>query len=146
MSTLTIPLSKAEPVLGLDLPGVGQVGLVADEDHDYVGVGVLPDGLHPLADALEARPAGHIVDQERAHGVAVVGARHGPEAFLAGCVPNLRLDVGLVAFDLEELRDEFNPDGHLRVWVELVALRPQQQVRFAYVLVPCQHHLEDVVH
>ena len=52
----------------------------------------------PILDILEAFVLGAIVSQNDAHGPLIVGLRDGTEPLLAGCVPNLQLNV--LAIDL----------------------------------------------
>ena len=56
-----------------------EVELAADQAEDRpVGLDVPARLQHPARDVLEARPVAHVVDQERAHAVAVVRFRYGP--------------------------------------------------------------------
>ena len=86
------PLRERGRALLRDGAEVGEVGLVADEHDGGVGVGVVAELLEPPLDVVEGGGLGHVVDQELAHGAAVVGARDRPVALLPGRVPDLRLD------------------------------------------------------
>ena len=54
---------------------------------------------------------GDIIDEEGANRAAIVGSRDGSEILLAGCVPDLQLDIFII--DGDGLRSELNPDGHI---------------------------------
>jgi hypothetical protein len=86
------PLGERGRALPRDGAEVREVGLVADEHDGGVGVGVVAELLEPPLHVLEGRGLGHVVDQERAHRAAVVGARDRPVALLPGRVPDLRFD------------------------------------------------------
>ena len=60
----------------------------------------------PILDILEAFLLGAIVSENDAHGPLIVGLRDGAEPLLAGCVPNLQLNV--LAIDLHSLDLEIN--------------------------------------
>ena len=60
----------------------------------------------PILDILEAFLLCAIVSQNDAHGPFVVGLRDGAEPFLAGCVPDLQLNV--LAINLHSLDLEIN--------------------------------------
>ena len=73
-------LQKRQPVLLCELPRllVGdvplrlQVGLVADEEDDRVGVGQVPRVRQPAAQVVVGRPTGHVIHHQSASGTAVV--------------------------------------------------------------------------
>lgn len=69
-----------------------------------------------------------VVDKESSHSAPIVGRRDGAVSFLAGCVPNLRLD-GLCV-DLDGPCGKLDANGRLGVEVELVAGKTTQKVGF----------------
>lgn len=83
-----LTLVVAVPVLPL-----GEVGLVADEDDDDVGLGDLAQVVEPVGHVLEGLFAAEVEDEEGAAGAAEVGARDGFVCFLAGGVPEGQLHV-----------------------------------------------------
>ena len=67
---------------------------------------MLPCVLQPGGQVVEGVPPCDVIDEEGACRTPVVGPRNGPEGFLAGCVPNLELD--LFAIDINHARSELN--------------------------------------
>ena len=60
-------------------PSRDQVELAAHQAEDRpVWLDVTARLHHPAGDVLETRPVAHVVHQQRAHAVAVVGFRDGP--------------------------------------------------------------------
>lgn len=69
-----------------------------------------------------------VVDKQCADSTPVVGRCDGAVSFLAGSIPNLRLD-GLCVH-LDGARGKFDTDGRFGVEVELVASESTQKVGF----------------
>jgi hypothetical protein len=92
------------------LPLVMEVGLVADEEEDGIFLCVGFDLVHPeLADVLKAELICEIEDKEDALAASVICAGDGSEAFLAGGIPNLELDV--LGVDLDGFEAKVDADG-----------------------------------
>lgn len=72
---------------------MSQIRLVADQHDNDVRVSVLAHLAQPPRDALVGAVLGDVVQQQCAHGAAVVGGSDGPVAFLSSSVPNLGLCV-----------------------------------------------------
>lgn len=72
-----VRLGERPGVLRGDGAEVAQVGLVAHEHDDDVGVRVVAELLEPPLRVLERDAARHVVHHQRAHRAAVVGARDG---------------------------------------------------------------------
>lgn len=100
-------------------PVIHQVGLVADQDHHGVLFSVLIHFPQPkLLDVLEALLVGEVEHHEDGLAAPVVGARDGPEAFLACSIPDLELYVfGIYGGGFEA---EVDADGGEVVLLELV--------------------------
>jgi hypothetical protein len=80
------------------------VGLVADEYFFHILTSVQLYLTDPILDVGEAFLRGAVVSKDDAHRAFVVGLCDGAEAFLAGGVPNLELNVlsvNLYRFDLK---------------------------------------------
>lgn len=73
---------------------------------------------------------GDVVDEEDAHGAAVVGGGDGAEALLTGCVPDLELDALAVQLDGTDL--EVDADGRDEGRRERVFAEAQQAAGLAY--------------
>ena len=72
---------------------IKQVANLANNQHDDdVCVGVVPELPEPPLHVLVGEVLGDVVDEERAHGPAVVGAGDGAVPLLARSVPDLGLD------------------------------------------------------
>ena len=136
-------LGEGHGLVGLDGAEVPQVGLVADEHDDDVGLGVVAELLEPALDVLEGGVLGDVVDEEGADGAAVVGRGDGAVALLAGGVPDLGLD-GL-ALGLDGLGGELDADGRLGLEVELVAGEAGEEVGLADAGVADEDDLEQIV-
>lgn len=67
--------------------------------------------LQPVFDVIERLLLGDIIDQQSSDGTPVVGPGDRPEILLPSGVPDLQLNVFI--FDLDGLRPELNPDGHI---------------------------------
>mmetsp|Transcript_39884 Transcript_39884/g.68447 ORF Transcript_39884/g.68447 Transcript_39884/m.68447 type:complete len:228 (-) Transcript_39884:5-688(-) len=127
-------------LLGLDLSLRVKVRLVASERDDNVWVALPLQLLHPLLCALEGVPVGDIVHHNRSSSPAVV---HGGErviALLAGRVPDLKLDCGVVQSN--SLREEGCANRGLLVLKELPTHKAQDQAGLADRAVSQEHELE----
>ena len=130
--------SKFDDFFLLDGPGLGQIAFVAcvrgqihtHQHLDDVWLGVVLEFLDPLGEVVVGVPAGEVEDYEGAGCPLVVGMGDGPEAFLAGGVPDLGLHGA--AIDADGLGCELDPDGGLRLLRELVCRKSRQQVGLAY--------------
>mmetsp|Transcript_8145 Transcript_8145/g.24159 ORF Transcript_8145/g.24159 Transcript_8145/m.24159 type:complete len:333 (+) Transcript_8145:266-1264(+) len=113
-------LKELQPVLSREpLPPLGRDAALADErttrvrlvaeEHfvDRVG-GVLLDGPHPRGDVGERVLVGDVVDEEDAHGAAVVGRRDGLEPLLPRRVPDLQFDSLAVQLHAPDLKVDPN--------------------------------------
>ena len=91
----------------------GEVSLAA---HEYEGglvrLDVPPRLLQPDRDVLEALHVAHVVGQDPAHAVAVVGLGDGAEPLLARRVPQLQLHPG-AAREVHQAGEEVH--AHCRV-------------------------------
>ena len=73
----------------------GEVGLAPHEDEGgLVRLNVSPGFLQPDRDVLEALHVAHVVSQDPAHAVAVIGLGDGAEPLLTRGVPQLQLNSG----------------------------------------------------
>ena len=115
-----------------------QIGLVAHQHDDDVGIGVIAQLPQPPFHVLVGQMLGDVVDQERPNGAAVIGRRDGSVPLLARRVPDLGLD-GL-AVDLDAARGEFHADRRLGFEVEFVARESAQQITLANAGIADQHH------
>lgn len=122
---------------------VPQVGLVADEHDDDVGLGVVAELLEPALNVLKGGVLGDVVDEESPDGAPVVSRGDGPIALLAGSVPDLGLD-GL-PLGLDRFGRELDADGRLGLQVELVAGKAGEEVGLADARVADQDNLEQIV-
>lgn len=87
--------------------------------------------LQPVAGVLERVVVGRVVEEERAHRVAIVGARYGAEALLARRVPDLQLDAH-ARLDLDDARVEVDAHRWVRVVAELAVAEVAQQRGLAH--------------
>jgi hypothetical protein len=125
---------------GRDGSAVNQIALIADQVELYVLFSVVLDLCEPkLVDVLIALGIGDVVHQKDAVGALVVGAGDGPEALLAGCVPDLELNH--LAVDIHGLEPEVDPNGGQVVLVELVVSEPEQEARLAHPRIADNHQL-----
>ena len=85
------------------------VDLVAHEDPEDLGRGVLLDLPQPVGAAVEGGLVGDVVDEDEGVGGAVVGLGDRAEPLLARRVPDLQLD--LLPVDLHRLDHEVHADG-----------------------------------
>jgi len=85
------------------------IALVADQNLVDVVRCVLLNVADPVANVLEALLVGHVVDEQDAHGAAVVRGRDRAEALLASRIPDLQLDA--LSIELDRLDLEVNADG-----------------------------------
>ena len=99
--------------------------------------------IEPVADAVEGGATADVVNEESTDSAPIIGGGNSSEAFRAGGVPDLGLD--LLAVDEELLSLELNADGRLGVGVELVASEPRQQVRLPHRRVSDHHDFEQVI-
>lgn len=82
---------------------------------------------------------GHVVDEQDAHGAAVVGGGDGPEALLAGGVPDLELDALAIELDGADL--EVDADGGDEGGGEGVLAEAQQAAGLAHARVAYEQEL-----
>lgn len=108
-----------------DLAFVGKVGFVANEKSDNVSAGNVADVGEPAGDVVERVAIREIEHEEGASRTAVVTASDRAEKFLAGCVPELKLDS--VLFGLDNLGEEFDTERRLALLVENIADKPDEK-------------------
>lgn len=123
----SIRLGPSPSLLARDLPlFLTQIALVSDEDDGDVGFCCGAELVEPLLHVREGIASRDVVDQERARGAAKVRFGDGAERLLAGCVPDLELDlfvvVGGVAWDYAGA--EFDTDGDVVGGVEAPFAEP----------------------
>ena len=99
--------------------------------------------IKPAADAIKCGPASDIIDNKSSDGATVVSGGNSPEAFLAGGVPNLSLD--LFAVNVHTLSLKLDSNGGLRVHIEFVPGITRQKVRFTHRRVSDYHDLEQIL-
>lgn len=93
-------------------PLVRNVALVADQDALDALRCKLLDIPDPIAHIIEAPLVGHVVDNQDAHGTAIVGCRDGAKALLPSRVPYLKTTAGRVGWrKLEGTDFEVDADG-----------------------------------
>lgn len=83
-------LSITLGILGGNGTEMLEIGFVANEHDDDVGIGVVPEFLEPPADIFKSGGLCDIIDKEGSEGTAIVGTGNGPVAFLSGSIPYLR--------------------------------------------------------
>lgn len=130
-------------LVGGDLPCVGHVALVADEDAGDVVGGVFLDLVHPVLDGGEALAVRDVVGHDDPVRALVVAARDRLEPLLPRRVPDLQLYRLPVHFDGADL--EVDADGGHEVVCEDVVGESQQERRFTDAGVTDEEHLEEVV-
>ena len=82
----------------------------------------------------------NVVDQQNAHSASVVGRGDGPEALLAGGVPDLQLDALAVELDGPDL--EVDADGGDEGGGERVLTEAQQTAGLSYARVADEQQLD----
>lgn len=130
-------------LLGGDGTQVSQIGLVPDQTHSDVVVGVLPQLRQPVVAVLVTAGLADVVHDQRTHGTTVVCGGDRTVPFLARGVPYLRLN--LLAVHVDGPSGKLDTDSGLRVDVELIRGEPRQQVRLTNTGVTNQHYLEQIV-
>lgn len=118
-----------------------QIALVTHKHDHNIGVGMVPELLQPARDVLVCLVLADVVDEQRSDSAAVVCARDGAVALLAGRVPDLGFD-GLVV-DLDAAGGKLDADGGLAVEIEFVAGESREQVGFADAGVSNKDYLEE---
>ena len=63
----------------------------------------------PVADGLEGTTVGDVVHKEDPLGSAEIGSGDRPKTFLAGSIPNLKLDLCAINVNILDLK--INPDS-----------------------------------
>ena len=125
------------------LSGRLQIALVADQDARYVLTCVFLHFGHPSLNIGEALSVSNVVNYNDAVGALVIAGGDGLEAFLAGSVPNLELNLFRVNIDSLDLEVHTNC-GH-EVVCEHVFRKTNQKGRFTDTRVTNQQNLEQVV-
>ena len=138
-----ICLSEGFCLFSGNLAFVGKVGFVANEKSDNVGAGDVADVGQPARDVVERVAIREIEDEESASRTAVVTASDRAEEFLAGCVPELKLDS--VLFGLDNLGEEFDTKRRLALLVENIADKPNEKACLTNTRVANNNDLERVV-
>ena len=128
------------PLLGRHRLLHSRLDLVANQNADGAGVGVLHHLFSPPFQVVKRFAVGAVVHEHHAHRPAVVRGRNGPVALLPRRVPDLPLD--LLAVDLVDLRRELHPDRRLGLLVVLVARLAAQHVGLARLRIADHDHLE----
>ncbi|GER24524.1 serine/threonine-protein phosphatase 2A activator1 [Striga asiatica] len=98
-----LALGKRGPGVSRDGHEVSEVGFVADEHHDRARVRVVAKLFEPPLDALERRVPRHVVNEEGAHGPAVVRARDGTTERKRHQLPKISTSIKKVAYGLQKL-------------------------------------------
>eukprot|EP00356_Strombidium_inclinatum_P009785 CAMPEP_0170481290 /NCGR_PEP_ID=MMETSP0208-20121228/1788_1 /TAXON_ID=197538 /ORGANISM="Strombidium inclinatum, Strain S3" /LENGTH=198 /DNA_ID=CAMNT_0010753963 /DNA_START=52 /DNA_END=649 /DNA_ORIENTATION=- len=130
-------------LLGGDLSFIRQVALVSDQDNAHVFVGEPLDLMHPLLHIIKGLAVGHVVHDDDAVGSTVVACCERAEAFLAGCVPNLELNI--LSVHLDVLDFEVHAYGVEEVLVERIFGVPDEEATLADSTVADQQHFEEEV-
>ena len=101
----TVVASKALRLASSHLPrGLGQIGLVGDEQHGRLWAAVGAHLLQPLGEAEERVAVGHVVDEHSALRFRVELARYEAVRIAAGLVPRLGPYDAWVCLDSSEER------------------------------------------
>eukprot|EP00315_Gephyrocapsa_oceanica_P002533 CAMPEP_0185340838 /NCGR_PEP_ID=MMETSP1363-20130426/98327_1 /TAXON_ID=38817 /ORGANISM="Gephyrocapsa oceanica, Strain RCC1303" /LENGTH=272 /DNA_ID=CAMNT_0027940067 /DNA_START=526 /DNA_END=1342 /DNA_ORIENTATION=+ len=104
---------------------------------------MLLDGSHPRGDVGEGLLVGDVVDEEDAHGAAVVGRRDGLEPLLPRRVPDLQFDSLAVQLHAPDLKvDPNRGDEGLR---EGVIGKPHQNRALPHAGIPNQKEFDEHV-
>ncbi len=82
----------------------------------------------------------HVIDQQDAHGAAVIRRRDGPEPLLPGRVPDLQLDALAIQLDRSDL--EVDPDGGDEGRCEGILAESEQAAGFAHARVANEQELD----
>lgn len=80
LQTQSVLLTEELGLLRRDRPQVTKIALVADEHNDNVAIGVVTQLLEPAEDVDVGGMLGNVVDEESAHGAAVVAVEMGRSA------------------------------------------------------------------
>jgi hypothetical protein len=126
-----------------NLPRLGKVGLVANNDDGGGRLSIVLHFLQPFLQVLESVRLAKVEHNDGAHCAAVVGSGDRPKPFLASRVPYLILDD--LPVDLDCLGGEFNADGGLGVLLEGIVDVLGEQVGFADSGVSDDDYLEEEV-
>ena len=120
-----MPLCHLPSLLLLHLPFILHIALGGDQDlADGLG-SVALDLLDPAADVLEGLLVIDGICQNNSSGSFVVSLSYIPESFLAGRVPDLKLDLCIVNVDCFEF-EVHTDSGHVAVLKDAVAELGQQ--------------------
>lgn len=120
-----------------------QIALIADEHNHNIRIRMIPQFLQPSRHVLVGAVLADVVDEQSAHGAAIVGGGDGAVALLARRVPDLGLD-GL-GVDGDAAGRELDADGGFAVEVEFVAREAREQVGFADARVADEDDFEEVL-
>mmetsp|Transcript_14635 Transcript_14635/g.58481 ORF Transcript_14635/g.58481 Transcript_14635/m.58481 type:complete len:220 (+) Transcript_14635:218-877(+) len=128
-------------VVRSDLPRLGrQVRLVPRHDDVDVFGPLLAQLVDPPLQLHQARRARDVVDDDGRARAAVVHRGEAVVLFLAGRVPDLRLDLSPV--DGERLGHEGRPDRRFREGLEVTMHEPPREARLADARIPQQHDFD----
>ena len=116
--------------LGFDnLPVLLEVAFVADEDDICIRRTEAVEVVDPHVELIKRLPLRQIEDEDSTERIPEICLRYAPETLLAGCVPNLELNVLVVR--LETVRFEFNADRGLAFLLEILVHEPVYNGRLA---------------
>lgn len=118
------------------------VYLVAHQDPQHLGRGVLLDLPQPVGAAVEGGLVGHVVDQDERMRGPVVGLGDAPEPLLARRVPDLEFD--LLPVNLHRLDHEVNPDSCSLSGGKHSLCESPHQTRLAHPCITHQHNLKEI--
>ena len=142
----------AESLLAHQLQGLvprhGSVFLhvreVTDQVLDDVFFGMVFDFDEPLTDAFERLAVGDVEAHKDGVTFLIEEARNGPKTLLAGCVPDLELDVGLAAHYHAEVA-EFDPDCYVMFCLKHLVNQAREDAALAHAGVADDDDLEERV-
>ena len=102
-------ISECLPFVSSHRPFILEVNLIPDEEFAHLRIREFVNFSEPFPSVLEALSICDVVNDCNSVRAVIIVRRDALESFLAGCVPNLKLD--LVAIDVDVANLEINADS-----------------------------------
>lgn len=129
--------------IGLDLPRICEIGLIADEHDGDTLFCIFAELTKPLLHVLEGFCLGEVEGDDGSNCPAVVGVCYGSEALLSCSVPDLVLDA--FAINGHSFGRELHPDSGLGVHVEGIIDEAREEVGLADPRIADHYDFEEEV-
>ena len=101
-----------------------QIGFISHDGQNESARALFSKLLEPILQLIETLLRCGIVDQDRHCRVSVIHSNEGSVNLRAGCVPDVKSDLMIRAWRLDDTRGEVGADCGLRVLTEIVVDEP----------------------